>query len=135
MKQNSNIDVRKRSNSWLLFLFGLLATWCWLSNEGLAESEFELPVAVKTLSLDNSTEAFAGDTERALRNRLVAVAILVGVLVAMVAVIYGYLKLELVTRGFYSGRLQAAAAAATLVVAAVAYFLWLALKTNLVGVS
>ena len=47
-----------------------------------------------------------------------------GVLLLWLAFGYGYLRLELTTRGFYSGRLQTAAVIASLLTLTVAYFLW-----------
>jgi hypothetical protein len=85
-----------------------------------------------TIATVQAESAVAGPSvsEQALSNRLVAVGILMGVVVAMVAVIYGYLKLELITRGFYSGRLQVAATVLSLVIAVGAYFLWIAITAG-----
>lgn len=85
------------------------------------------------MAQDETSTAGSGGAEQALANRLVAVGILMGVVVAIVAVIYGYLKLELITRGFYSGRLQFAATVVSLLIAAGAYFLWLAITAGISG--
>ena len=53
-----------------------------------------------------SSDIVASDRERRLKKRLVTVAVLGGVVLLLLAVVYGYFRLELTTRGFYSGRLQ-----------------------------
>ena len=67
-----------------------------------------------------------GDSDRELRikKRLLTVALVGGVLLLLLAFAYGYLRLELTTRGFYSGRLQIASGIASLSTMAAAYFLW-----------
>ena len=62
--------------------------------------------------------------EQRIKKRLLTVALVGGVLLLWLAFGYGYLRLELTTRGFYSGRLQTAAVIASLLTLTVAYFLW-----------
>ena len=62
--------------------------------------------------------------ERRIKRRLLTVALAGGVLLLLLAYGYGYLRLELTTRGFYSGRLQIAAAIASISTVTGAYFLW-----------
>lgn len=71
-----------------------------------------------------SPDAVASDRERRLKRRLVSVAVLGGVVLLLLAVVYGYFRLELTTRGFYSGRLQVLSGIASLAVVTAAYFLW-----------
>lgn len=71
-----------------------------------------------------SPDAVVSDRERRLKRRLVSVAVLGGVVLLLLAVVYGYFRLELTTRGFYSGRLQILSGIASLAVVTAAYFLW-----------
>ena len=71
-----------------------------------------------------ASTAVTSDRERRLKKRLVTVAVLSGVVLLLLAVVYGYFRLELTTRGFYSGRLQILSGIASLAVMTVAYFLW-----------
>jgi len=64
------------------------------------------------------------EREQRLRKRLVAVAVMGGVVLLLLAVIYSYFRLELTTRGFYSGRLQVLSGIASLAVVTAAYFVW-----------
>ena len=64
------------------------------------------------------------DRERRLKKRLLTVAVLGGLVLLLLTVVYGYFRLELTTRGFYSGRLQVLSGIASLAVATAAYFLW-----------
>ena len=75
---------------------------------------------------DTSTASEPNSSEQELRikQRLLTVALVGGVLLLLLAFGYGYLRLELTTRGFYSGRLQIAAGIASVSVIAAAYFLW-----------
>lgn len=73
---------------------------------------------------DAETVAGVTDRERRLKKRLVTAAILGGVVLLLLAVACGYFRLELTTRGFYSGRLQVVSAITSLAVAAAGYFLW-----------
>ena len=72
----------------------------------------------------DSTDAVASNRERRLKKRLVSVAVWGGVVLLLLAVVYGYFRLELTTRGFYSGRLQILSGIASLAVVTAAYFLW-----------
>ena len=83
-------------------------------------------------SLDSSTTVdetdadLKGDSDqiKRIKKRLFTVALVGGVLLLLLTFAYGYLRLELITRGFYSGRLQLASGIASLSVVAAAYFLW-----------
>ena len=68
--------------------------------------------------------AVGSDRERRLKKRLITVAVFGGMVLLLLAVVYGYFRLELTTRGFYSGRLQVLSGIASLAVVAAAYFLW-----------
>ena len=71
-----------------------------------------------------SPDEVVSDRERRLKKRLVSVGVLSGVVLLLLAVVYGYFRLELTTRGFYSGRLQILSGIASLAVVTTAYFLW-----------
>lgn len=62
-----------------------------------------------------------------LRKRLVFVAIVTSGVIAILALLFAYLRMEYITRGFYSGRLQFLAVALTVVVIAVCYLAWISL--------
>ena len=70
------------------------------------------------------SNAVGSDRERRLKKRLITVAVFGGMVLLLLAVVYGYFRLELTTRGFYSGRLQVLSGIASLAVVAAAYFLW-----------
>jgi len=59
-----------------------------------------------------------------LRDRLVLTTVALAVVIACLAILYAYLRLEHATRGFYSGRLQTGAGLFGLAVIVVAYFVW-----------
>ena len=69
-------------------------------------------------------DASETDRERRIKKRLLTVALAGGVLLLLLAFAHGYLRLELTTRGFYSGRLQLASGIASLSTLTAAYFLW-----------
>ena len=73
---------------------------------------------------DDAQPVGESDSDRRIKNRLLTVALVGGVLLLLLAFAYGYLRLELTTRGFYSGRLQIASGIASLSVITAAYFLW-----------
>ena len=64
------------------------------------------------------------DREERLQKRLLTVVVVGGVILLLLTVVYGYFRLELITRGFYSGRLQVLSVVASLIVVTAAYFLW-----------
>ena len=68
----------------------------------------------------------AQDLDVVLRNRLVLTTVALAVVIACLAILYTYLRLEHATRGFYSGRLQTGAGLLGLIVLVVAYFTWAA---------
>lgn len=59
-----------------------------------------------------------------LSNRLLLTSALVGILLGQLSVLFGYLKINHATRGFYSGRLQSIAAVASMVVFAAGYIFY-----------
>ena len=61
------------------------------------------------------------------RKRVIKVAVLVGVVIALLAVLFGYLRLDHATRGFYSGKLQTLAAIEVLLILGLAYYLYVQL--------
>lgn len=79
---------------------------------------------VDALAPAATSPANVSDRERRLKKRLLTVAVWGGVVLLLLAVIYGYFRLELTTRGFYSGRLQIVSGIASLAVVTAAYFLW-----------
>ncbi len=59
-----------------------------------------------------------------LQGRLVSVAIGGGTLLALLSILFAYLRMEHATRGFYSGRLQLVAAGLSFAVLVIAVVLW-----------
>lgn len=76
-------------------------------------------------SLDESLK-YEGKTTKGqqTRDRLVAIGLVGGTFLALLAVLFGYLRLDHATRGFYSGRLQLLAGISAVAILAVCYFLW-----------
>ena len=70
------------------------------------------------------TAAPAKNQNTHLLHRIEGVAILVGVVILMLAILFAYLRMDHATRGFYSGRLQSMAFAAVALVLVMAYLLW-----------
>lgn len=62
--------------------------------------------------------------EQQTRDRIVAIGLIGGTLLALLGVVFGYLRLDHATRGFYCGRLQMLALACSVLILAVGYFLW-----------
>ncbi|MEL7497490.1 MAG: hypothetical protein AAFN77_07760 [Planctomycetota bacterium] len=65
-----------------------------------------------------------GSHEALIRKRMVTAAILIGGLIVLLGVLFAYLRMEHITRGFYSARLQTVAVLTVLVVVLVCYLLW-----------
>ena len=65
-----------------------------------------------------------GEREQQLKKRLLSVAVWGGAILTLLAVAYGYFRLELTTRGFYSGRLQIVSGIISLTILVATYFLW-----------
>ena len=93
------------------------------------------PIAIRLAQQTSPTSAVSddgdvvelegnSDLDRRIKKRLITVALVGGVLLLLLAIGYGYLRMELTTRGFYSGRLQIAVGIASISVLAGAYFLW-----------
>ena len=82
------------------------------------------------VSIDEQSPVVAGPDEsdsvqaKLIKQRLLTVVLVGGVLLLLLAFAYVYLRLELTTRGFYSGRLQTALGIASLATLTAAYFLW-----------
>lgn len=60
----------------------------------------------------------------ALSNRLLLTGTLIGILLGQLSVLFGYLKIDHATRGFYSGRLQSIAAAASIAIFVAGYLFY-----------
>ena len=113
----------------MAMLIGFLL-WCASPIPFAAATTNTFPPAPQT-SLDSaaSNDGAVGpeedsDQDRRVKRRLLTVALGGGVLLLLLAFAYVYLRLELTTRGFYSGRLQLVSAIASLSVVTAAYFLW-----------
>ncbi len=63
-------------------------------------------------------------SELLLRNRLVTAALIGGMFLGWMGVLFAYLRLDHATRGFYSGRLQTLAAVISIAILVVGYILW-----------
>ena len=133
------MDLRQ-SSWWCLGFSALLAGLLLLSTNAIATAgtvSFELPQNIdQSSALDDAGEAAVkptdveSDRERRLKKRLLTVALAGAAVLMLLVVAHGYLRLELTTRGFYSGRLQIALGIASLGVVAAAYFLWRWLVAN-----
>ena len=83
----------------------------------------DLMVAMKSLDETlNKKDALAERMET--RNRLVGFAVFSAAFLAIIGVLFGYLRLDHATRGFHSGRLQMLAAFAVVLILTACYFLW-----------
>jgi hypothetical protein len=67
--------------------------------------------------------------EEYLGNRLLLTSTLLGILLGQLSVLYGYLKINHATRGFYSGRMQSIAAVTSITVLAIGYFFYVSWMT------
>ena len=79
------------------------------------------------LDLDSELETPSAPisiTQKQLRQRIAATAILVGGLTALLGVLFVYLRLEHFTRGFYSARLQTIASFSAVGILVLCYILW-----------
>ena len=74
-------------------------------------------------SLDDSMN-YEPEKELDVRNRLVSTALIGGMLLGLMGVLFSYLRLEHATRGFYSGRLQTLAIALAIAIFVLGYILW-----------
>lgn len=68
--------------------------------------------------------------QQRLKKRLLSVAAWGGAILMLLAVAYGYFRLELTTRGFYSGRLQITSSIVSLAILIATYFFWRWLISN-----
>ena len=91
------------------------------SDDG-ATSE-DLLAAMKSLD-ETLNKADVLAERRQMRNRLVGFGVLGGAGLALLGVLFGYLRLDHATRGFHSGRLQLLAAFFAILILATCYFLW-----------
>lgn len=62
--------------------------------------------------------------QRQMRDRLVCFGVFGVTFLALMGVLFGYLRLDHATRGFHSGRLQMLAAFISILILATCYFLW-----------
>ncbi len=67
------------------------------------------------------------DNQSVVRQRLIMVAIVAGVVISLLAVLFGYLRLDHATRGFYSGKLQMVAVVEVLLILGLAFYLYVQL--------
>lgn len=82
------------------------------------------PDFVKALnSLDESLK-FKPENPAKIQFRVRLAGLVGGMLLGLLAVVFGYLKLNHLTRGFYSGKLQSIAVAVAVLILVLGYFLW-----------
>lgn len=62
--------------------------------------------------------------EKQLRDRLICVAIVGVAVICLLGILFAYLRMEYISRGFYSGRLQLISIGAGLLVLTACYFAW-----------
>lgn len=134
-----------RSVDWLILLVWWLVSWLVVPVGGMAEWTPPVPsqqvddgdrdMTAKAQGGSRDVEGSGGraarrvdsESEKVLRNRLIAAAIIGSGVLSMLGIVFGYLRLDHATRGFYSGRLQSIAAAAAIVVLLIGYLLWVQL--------
>jgi len=64
------------------------------------------------------------DPSEVVRQRLIAVGLIVGMVLALLGTLFGYLRMDHATRGFHSGRLQMMALGVVGLILIAGYFLW-----------
>ena len=88
----------------------------------LTDSNQELLDAIN--SLDKTIDGTAEPDKTWLRNRLQGLSVVGGGVLALLGVLFAYLRLDHATRGFYGGRLQLIGAMAASAILAICYYLW-----------
>lgn len=101
----------------------------WLEVSSCVGQEPPPPITANQTADSNDTDgsnAVPGEADAAkqMRNRLVMVGFGVVAFLALLGVVFSYLRLNHATRGFYSGRLQSLAIVCFIAILAVCYFLW-----------
>lgn len=93
----------------------------------LSEKDFsvrpEFAQAIESLDASLESGADPGEEKR-IRDRLVAIGLVGGTLLALLGVLFGYLRLDHATRGFYCARLQMLAGICSALILGACYFLW-----------
>jgi hypothetical protein len=80
-------------------------------NDGLNENE-------------TAGESVDASPRSELQNRLIGFGLVGGAVLALMGLLFAYLRLDHATRGFYGGRLQLGAIVLAVAVLAICYFLW-----------
>ncbi len=88
-------------------------------------NELKYYVGYAQLHLDDAFRQYAANRwlEFKTRNRLISGGLIGGALLGLLAVVFGYLKMEAATRGFYSRRLQTATLVMAFVILVAAFWL------------
>ncbi|MDG1874322.1 MAG: hypothetical protein P8J27_10455, partial [Mariniblastus sp.] len=84
-------------------------------------------VILNDSEIASSTERELGGSaneSQDLRGRLIAVGFGMGLMLALLGTLFGYLRLDHATRGFHSGRLQMSAIGVVALILLAGYFLW-----------
>ena len=83
----------------------------------------ELLAAMKSLDETmNKKDVLA--KQKIVRDRLVGFGVVTGAILALLAVLFAYLRMDHATRGFHSGRLQMLAILISIMILVACYFLW-----------
>lgn len=88
-----------------------------------SESNAEMLAAMKSLDQALNQKEILAEREQT-RDRLVGFGVIGGAFLALVGVLFAYLRLDHATRGFHSGRLQLLSGLISVVIIATCYFLW-----------
>lgn len=83
----------------------------------------ELLAAIESLDNTLNQKDDLSDRQRT-RDRLVGFGAIGGLLLALLGVLFVYLRLNHATRGFHSGRLQLLAGLISILIVTTCYFLW-----------
>jgi hypothetical protein len=87
------------------------------------ETNPDIDAAIQSLDASLNSDDKSSEQQRT-RDRLVGLGLMGGTLLALLGVVFGYLRLDHATRGFYCGRLQMLAGVSSALILAVSYFLW-----------
>lgn len=113
-------------SAFLILCFVVSLTLLMVTSEASDGQVVSDAVAATVQSIDSPPQSAPRTT---LSNRLLLTGTLVVVLLGQLSVLFGYLKIDHATRGFYSGRLQSVAAFASVAVFVIGYLFYMSWKT------
>lgn len=129
LRSSWNTSVQKLAQSLglglaiLLLLLAVTPAWGQDAVSGGDDESTQSELVESTESLERVLSA--GDSNPSpLTNRLICFGLLGGGFLALLGVLFAYLRLDHATRGFYGGRLQLLALAGAILILVTSYFLW-----------